>query len=78
MIQKNVERIRKAKGITKTHMAKKLGLTLQGYIYIANGKVRLDVERLNLISKILDVEPAIFFNEKLTDSVIKEYEAKIS
>lgn len=71
MVHQNVERVRRAKGITKTHLAKMLGLSLQGYRHITCGHVRLDVERLQIIAKVLGVEPGIFFNDKLTDSVIK-------
>lgn len=70
MVHENIEKIRKFKGVTKTHIAKHLGLSLQGYRHIANGTTRLDVERLKKISEILDVDTAIFFDEKLTESVI--------
>lgn len=75
MIHKNVERIRKAKGVTMTHLANKLDLTLQGYSHIASGNVRLDVERLKIIGLVLNVNPGIFFDNKLTDYVIKEIES---
>jgi transcriptional regulator with XRE-family HTH domain len=78
IVHLNVEKIRKAKGVTKTHMAKKLGLTLQGYSHITTGQVRLDVERLKLIAVILSVDPAIFFDNQLTDSVICELETKLA
>lgn len=77
MIQKNVERVREAKGVTKTHMAKQLGISLQGYRHITTGSTRLDVERLQVISKVLGVEPAIFFDDELTDSVIKKLKQAI-
>ena len=66
----NVERIRKAKGVTKTHLANALGLSLQGYRHITSGNVRLDVERLKVIADILGVEPAIFFDDEVTETVI--------
>lgn len=69
MVHENVERIRKAKGVTKTHLAKKLNMTLQGYRHITSGTVRLDVERLKVIAEVLGVEPAIFFDNQLTESV---------
>jgi transcriptional regulator with XRE-family HTH domain len=76
MVHKNVEKIRIAKGITKTHIANKLDLSLQGYRHITSGEVRLDVERLKVIANVLGVSPAVFFDDKLTDSVIKEIESK--
>ncbi|KAA0547684.1 helix-turn-helix transcriptional regulator [Bacillus sp. BGMRC 2118] len=78
MVHLNVEKIRKSKGITKTHMAKKLGLTIQGYSQITSGNVRLDVERLKVIAQIMSVDPAIFFNDELTDSVINDFESKLA
>jgi transcriptional regulator with XRE-family HTH domain len=74
MVHLNVEKIRKAKGITKTHIAKKLGMTLQGYSHITSGTVRLDVERLKVIALIFNVDPAIFFNDQLTESVVLDLE----
>ncbi|MBM7585802.1 transcriptional regulator with XRE-family HTH domain [Bacillus pakistanensis] len=72
MIHKNVERIREAKGVSKTHLAKKLGMSLQGYRHIESGSTRLDVERLKVISIALGVEPGVFYDTKLTESVIKQ------
>lgn len=74
MVHINVEKIRRAKGVTKTHLANKLNLSLQGYRHITSGNVRLDVERLKVIANVLGVEPAIFFDNELTESVIKEIE----
>lgn len=72
MIHQNVEKIRKAKGVTKTYIAKKLEMSLQGYTHLVSGNVRLDVERLAVIAAVLGVEPGIFFDDKLTDAVIKQ------
>ena len=73
MIYKNVERLRKAKGVTKTHLANSLHMSLQGYRHISSGSVRLDVERLKIIADVLGVEPAIFFDNQLTESVINKF-----
>jgi len=69
-VYKNVERIRRAKGVTKSHIARKLGISLQGYRYIELGKTRLDAERLKVIGLTLGIKPAVFFDDKLTDCVI--------
>ncbi|KZN99392.1 helix-turn-helix domain-containing protein [Pseudobacillus badius] len=71
MVNTNVAKIREAKGVTKTHIAKSLGLSLQGYRYLESGETKLDVERLKIIAIILDVDVAVFFNDELTESVIK-------
>lgn len=76
MVHTNVERIREAKGITKTHVAKKLGLSLQGYRHITSGNVRLDSERLKIIASIFGVNPGVFFDDKLTESVITELDSE--
>lgn len=78
MIHENVERIRKARGVSKTHIANSLDLSLQGYRHIASGAVRLDAERLKIIGSVLEVDPGIFFDKKLTDSVVFDIEAKKS
>ncbi|SES03273.1 helix-turn-helix domain-containing protein [Salipaludibacillus aurantiacus] len=74
MIHENVEKIRKAKGVTKTHLAKKLNMSLQGYRYLENGDTRLDAERLKVIAHALGENPAIFFDSELTHSVIEKVE----
>lgn len=72
LIHTNVEKIRIAKGVTKTFLANKIELSLQGYRHIAAGSVRLDVERLKTIGNVLNVDPSIFFDDKLTESVINK------
>lgn len=72
MVHVNVRRIRKAKGITQTHMANMLSISLQGYRHIEQGNVRLDVERLRVIAVVLSVDVAVFFDDELTESVIKK------
>ncbi len=75
-VRENVRRIREACGVTKTHVAKGLGMSLQNYRYLENGVGQFDVERLRVVGKILNVDCAIFFDDKLTDSVIKERSIK--
>ena len=60
-VYENVARIREAKGVTKTAVAKHLGMSLQGYRYLESGESRLDVERLKRIAKYLNVKCSIFF-----------------
>lgn len=66
----NIKKVREAKGVTKTFVAKKLGMSLQGYRYLEDGDVRLDVERMKSIGRILGVDSAIFLDDALTESVI--------
>jgi len=72
MVHLNVRRIRVAKGITQTHMANMLGISLQGYRHIEKGDVRLDVERLRVIAIVLSIDVAVFFDDKLTESVAEQ------
>ncbi|MGG0726609.1 helix-turn-helix domain-containing protein [Bacillus paramycoides] len=76
LVIENVEKIRKARRVTKAFIANKTGLSLQGYRHIVNKDVRLDVERLKKISGALNVPISIFFDDKLTESVIKEMESE--
>ncbi|WP_309247639.1 helix-turn-helix transcriptional regulator [Bacillus sp. 3103sda1] len=71
LVIENVEKIRKARRVTKTFIANKTGLSLQGYRHIVNKDVRLDVERLKKISSALNVPICIFFDDELTESVMK-------
>lgn len=76
LVIENVEKIRKARRVTKTFIANKTGLSLQGYRHIVNKDVRLDVERLKKISGALNVPISIFFDDKITESVIEEMESE--
>ncbi len=75
LVSENVRRIREAKGITKTFLAKKLGLSLQGYIHVERGAVNLSSERLRSIAGILGENVAIFFDDQLTENVIRSHNA---
>lgn len=78
MVRKNVEKIRIAKGVTKTYLAGKLGMSVQGYRHMVTGNTRLDVERLKIIADALDIEPAVFFDDKITETVISKYNLKLT
>lgn len=69
MVHEKVEQIRIKNGVTKSYLAKRLGISLMTYCHIAKGRIRLDVERLIVIAEALNVDPSIFFQEKLTETV---------
>lgn len=71
MVHENLRKIRLSKGVTQLHLAKKLDITSMTYGRMEKGESKIDVERLKKLSVALDVEIEVFFNEKLTDSVIK-------
>jgi len=77
MVHDNIEKVRIARGITKTQMAKELGLSLMGYIHMAKGNTPFTAERIKKAASVLQVNPGIFFDDKLTDTVIKEIESQI-
>jgi len=72
MVHENLKKIRIAKGVTQSHLANKLSVTPMTYGRMENGDSRIDVERLKVLSKALDLEVGIFFSNELTESVIKE------
>ena len=51
------------RGIKQTFVAKKAGLDINILNNILNGYTKLSVERLQLISKALGVEPEFFLKE---------------
>jgi putative transcriptional regulator len=67
MIQERLRQARKAKGISMTFMAEKLGYkSASGYANIESGYTKLSLEAAKKIAEILDVElDELFFKEKL-------------
>ena len=72
MVCDNIRMIREAKGVTKTHLANGLGMSLQGYRYLESGQVKLDVERMIRIAYLLGVKSAVLLDDELTRSIINE------
>ncbi|MGY3186496.1 helix-turn-helix domain-containing protein [Lysinibacillus sp. TE18511] len=72
MIHENVKKIRIIRGVTKRRVAKGINVTEMTYGRIENGISKLSAEHLKIIATILGVPVATFFDEKLTESVIKE------
>lgn len=76
MVHENLKKIRIAKGVTQSHLAKKLNISGMTYSRMENGDSKIDVERLKKISQALSVEIEVFFDNKLTESVIYNKEQK--
>lgn len=74
MVHKNLKKIRLAKGVTQAHLANRLDISNMAYSRMENGESKIDVERLKVIAITLNVKIEVFFNEKLTESVIKSME----
>lgn len=57
-----------ASGLTKTHIAKQMGLSLQGLLNKLNGKTDFTRKEVNVLCQILDItdleeKESIFFDE---------------
>lgn len=72
MINKNIKTIRQSKGLTQKFVAQKLGMSQMQYHRIENGHAKLDANIIPELANILDVKPAIFFKDILTDNVSQE------
>lgn len=71
-----IEEIRKQKGITKTHIAKKCGKSVAWYYGISTGRRQPNVESLQQIANALDTDVRNFFSDKLSDTLNSECEKK--
>ncbi|SHH57782.1 helix-turn-helix domain-containing protein [Sporanaerobacter acetigenes] len=64
-----LKKIRIEKGYTQEYMAEKLGYKdKSGYNHLENGNVKLSVDRAIKISKILNVDPSIFFTKEVQET----------
>ena len=71
MISENVRSVRLAKGVSGSHVAKAIGVTPSGYYAMETGKVELKAEHLKTISNVLGENAEVFFDKKLTESVLE-------
>ncbi len=71
-IHEKVELVRKRKGVTKSHIAKRCGKTPTWYTDISNGRRGMSVESLQQIADALEVDIKVFFDENLSESHKKE------
>ncbi|MDQ0417893.1 transcriptional regulator with XRE-family HTH domain [Croceifilum oryzae] len=72
MVRVNIEKVREAKGITKTYMGSRVGLTCTGYRHIAVGSVKLTVDRFLDFAKVLDCPPEVLLSDERTECFIQE------
>ncbi|AYB39711.1 helix-turn-helix domain-containing protein [Brevibacillus laterosporus] len=66
-----IEEVRKRKGITKSSLAKKIGISPMGYHYLSIGRNPISTDRLQIIAKELNTDPRDFLRPKLNESFIK-------
>lgn len=69
-----IEEIRKSKGVTKTHIAKKCGKSVAWYHGISTGRRQPNVESLQQIADALETDVRNFFGDKLSDTLNSEGE----
>ena len=72
-LQNNVKKIRQAKGVKQKSVAEFLNISQMRYSRIENTNKSIDTIMLEKIAKFLDVDVSIFFDDKLTESVISKY-----
>ncbi|MGF7436271.1 helix-turn-helix domain-containing protein [Lentilactobacillus senioris] len=70
-VQRNIAKIREAKGVKQSAVASFLGYSSQKYHRIEKINKTISTDDLNNIALFLGVDINIFFDDKLTDSVIK-------
>lgn len=68
-VVKNIETLRKRKGMTKTHIANHCGKTITWYADIAKGRRRICLDDVLLIAEAMEVEEKIFFDRKLSETL---------
>ena len=66
-VGQKIRKIRELKGFSQDYVAQKLNLTQKAYSNIEAGKTKLDFDRLEDISKILEIEPmnVLAFDEQI-------------
>ena len=71
-VQENLKRIRMAKGVTQKAVADHIGIGEMSYSRFENDAKKVDATLLFKVSQFLGVDIKIFFNDKLTESVVKD------
>lgn len=65
MNYKILKEIRKSKGFTQAQMAKFLGYTHKsGYCMLENGLVNMTIDKANILMKLLEIDPKVFFEDE--------------
>lgn len=54
----NIRKVRRSKDFTQEYMAFEMGISQKAYSDIENGKVKINLEILTKISKILEIRPS--------------------
>lgn len=70
---KILKKLREERGYTQEYMAERLGYKgKSGYCLLEKGSIKLTVEKAIAISRILDIDPSIFFENKVEETSTEE------
>lgn len=65
-VHQRIEKIRKEKGVTKTHIANKCGKSVAWYSGISTGRRKPNIESVQQIADALETDVRNFFGDKLS------------
>jgi transcriptional regulator with XRE-family HTH domain len=63
-LHERIRSLRKSKGVSQTHIAKELNMSVSGYNMKESGKRPINTDELQAIAKTLGVSASIFFDDK--------------
>lgn len=72
LVHDNIRKVRIAKGIRQNFIYEGLGISRQMYALFEKYGKGNNAEKIQAIAELLGEAPGIFFDDKLTDAVIKE------
>lgn len=72
-LKSNIKKIRLAKGVKQRSIANYLDISDMSYSRIENSNKSIDPNVIEGIASFLDVDIGVFFNDELTESVVKRY-----
>ncbi|MGA9213444.1 helix-turn-helix domain-containing protein [Kaistella sp.] len=76
IVSKNIRKYRNLKGFSQEYLAEKMNLTQSAYAKIENNDTKLTIDRLNEISKILEIDIANLLEQK-TPNIYNIYNNEI-
>ncbi len=72
-VHDRVEQVRMRKGVSKAHIARKCGHSISWYSDLSKGRRGMSVKALQDIAVALEVNAKIFFDDDISDTLIKNY-----
>jgi DNA-binding XRE family transcriptional regulator len=63
-LNERIKIVRKSKGISQTHVANEVGMTVSSYNMKENGRRPISTDEIENIAIALDVSPGIFFDDE--------------